>query len=139
MLQDECLAIFYLSTTQNPCLCTVFVICAIAAKLIYLVYSMPELGVRNQCIFLAFYASCLLLCAVSMASQQSGSSVLTQMERFVCCSCEKQGLPSFFVSKRAVRIHMGMGPAAQPRGLTQTIFFFWSGPHLPPPGSDPCS
>ncbi len=29
------------------------------------------------------------------------------MERFVCCSCEKQGLPSFFVSKRAVRIHMG--------------------------------
>ena len=68
---------------------------------------MPELGVQNQCIFLAVYASCLLLCAVSMASQQSGSSVLTQMERFVCCSCEKQGLPSFFVSKRAVRIHMG--------------------------------
>ena len=68
---------------------------------------MPELGLRNQCIFLAVYASCLLLCAVSMASQQSGSSVLTQMERFVCCSCEKQGLPSFFVSKRAVRIHMG--------------------------------
>jgi hypothetical protein len=24
------------------------------------------------------------------------------MERFVCCSCEKQGFPSFFVSKRAV-------------------------------------
>ena len=36
-----------------------------------------------------------------------GLSVLTQMERFVCCSCEKLGLPSFFVSKRAVRIHMG--------------------------------
>jgi hypothetical protein len=68
---------------------------------------MPELGVRNQCILLAVYASCLLFCAVSMASQQSGSSVLTQMERFVCCSCEKQGLPSFFVSERAVRIHMG--------------------------------
>ena len=25
----------------------------------------------------------------------------------MCCSCEKQGLPSFFVSKRAVCIHMG--------------------------------
>ena len=72
---------------------------------IYLVYPMPELGVRNQCIFLAVYASCLLLCAVNMASQQTGSSVLTQMERFVCCSCEKQGLPAFYVSKRAVHIH----------------------------------
>ena len=27
LLQDECLATFYLSTTQNPCLCTVWVIC----------------------------------------------------------------------------------------------------------------
>ena len=67
---------------------------------------MPELGVRNQCLFLAVYASCLLLCAVTMASQQSGSSGLTQSERFVCCSCEKRGLPSFFGSKRAVHIHM---------------------------------
>ena len=73
---------------------------------IYLVYHMPELGIRNQCIFLAVYASCLLLCASTMASQQTGSSVLTQMERFVCCSCEKRGSPSFFVSKRAVHIHM---------------------------------
>ena len=67
---------------------------------------MPELGVRNQCIFLAVDASCLLLCAVTMASQQTGSSALTQSERFVCCSCEKRGFPSFFGSKRAVHIHM---------------------------------
>ncbi len=31
-----------------------------------------------------------------------------------------------------------LGPAAQPRGLTQRPFFSWSGPHLPPPGSNPC-
>jgi hypothetical protein len=31
-----------------------------------------------------------------------------------------------------------LGPAAQPRGLTQTNFFSWRGPHLPQPGSDPC-
>ncbi len=35
-----------------------------------------------------------------------GSSVLTEMERFVCCSCEKRGFPSFFVSKRAVHTNM---------------------------------
>ena len=58
LLQDECLATFYLSTTQNPCL------------------------VPN------------------------GLSVLTQMEHFVCYSCEKRGFPSFFVSKRAVHTHM---------------------------------
>ena len=73
---------------------------------IYLVYSMPELGVRSQCIFLAVYASCILLCAVTMASQQAGAPVLTEMERFVCCSCEKRGFPSFFVSKRAVHNHI---------------------------------
>ncbi len=28
------------------------------------------------------------------------------MERSVCCSCEKWGFPSFFVSKRAVHTHM---------------------------------
>ena len=73
---------------------------------IYRVYSMPELGVRSQCIFLAVYASCILLCAVTMASQQAGAPVLTEMERFVCCSCEKRGFPSFFVSKRAVHNHI---------------------------------
>ena len=35
-----------------------------------------------------------------------GLSVLTQMEHFVCYSCEKRGFPSFFVSKRAVHTHM---------------------------------
>ena len=35
-----------------------------------------------------------------------GLSVLTQMEHFVCFSCEKRGFPSFFVSKRAVHTHM---------------------------------
>jgi hypothetical protein len=35
-----------------------------------------------------------------------GLSVLTQMEHFVCYSCEKRGFPSFFVSKRVVHTHM---------------------------------
>ncbi len=35
-----------------------------------------------------------------------GSSVLTQMERFVCYSCKKRGFTSFFLYKRAVHIHM---------------------------------
>ncbi len=35
-----------------------------------------------------------------------GLSVLTQMEHFVCYSCEKRGFPLFFVSKRAVHTHM---------------------------------
>ena len=35
-----------------------------------------------------------------------GLCVLTQMEHFVCYSCEKRGFPSFFVSKRAVHTHM---------------------------------
>jgi hypothetical protein len=30
-----------------------------------------------------------------------------------------------------------LGHAAQSRGLTRRVFFSWSGPHLPPPGSDP--
>ena len=88
---------------------------------IYLVYTMPELGVRNQCIFLAVYASCILLCAVSMASQQTGSSVLTQSERFVCCSCEKRGFPSFFVSKRAVHTHMSKSKVCKKGGESKRI------------------
>ncbi len=32
-----------------------------------------------------------------------GLSVLTQMERFVCYSCEQRSFPSFFVSKRKVK------------------------------------
>jgi hypothetical protein len=34
-----------------------------------------------------------------------GSSVLTHTEHYVCYSCEKQGSPSFFLSKRAVHAH----------------------------------
>ncbi len=40
------------------------------------------------------------------SSQQTGSSVMTQMDRFVCCSCKKRGFPSFYVSKRAVHTRM---------------------------------
>ncbi len=34
---------------------------------------MPELGIRNQCFFIAVYASIILLCAATMTSQQTGS------------------------------------------------------------------
>ena len=67
---------------------------------------MPELGIRNQCFFIAVYASIILLCAATMTSQQTGSLGGTVTTRYICSTCEKKGLRSFFVSDRAVRIHM---------------------------------
>ena len=67
---------------------------------------MPELGIRNQCIFIAVYASLTLLCAATMTSQHTGSFGETTTTRYVCSSCEKKGLSAFFVSSRAAHIHM---------------------------------
>ena len=67
---------------------------------------MPDLGIRNQCFFIAVYASIILLCAATMTSQQTGSLGGTVTTRYICSTCEKKGLRSFFVSERALRIHM---------------------------------
>jgi hypothetical protein len=67
---------------------------------------MPEFGVRKQCIFLSVYASIIVLCALTMSSQQSGSIGATKTTRFVCTSCEKRGVHAFFVDARAAHIHM---------------------------------
>ena len=67
---------------------------------------MPELGIRNQCFFIAVYASIILLCAATMTSQQTGSLAGTVTTRYICSTCEKKGLRAFFVSKRAVHGHM---------------------------------
>ena len=80
---------------------------------IYLVYTghipvilvMSGFGVRKQCIFVAVYASIILLCALTMSSQPSSSHVATKTTRFVCTTCEKRGLPAFFVDVRAAHIH----------------------------------
>ena len=80
---------------------------------IYLVYTchipvildMAAFGVRKQCIFVAVYASIILLCALTMSSQQSSSHGATKTTRFVCTTCEKRGLPAFFVDVRAAHIH----------------------------------
>jgi hypothetical protein len=68
---------------------------------------MHELGIRNQCFFIAVYASIILLCAATMTSQQTGSLAGTVTTRYICSTCEKKGLRFFFVSDRAVRIHIG--------------------------------
>ncbi len=67
---------------------------------------MPELGIQNQCIFIAFYASFILLCAATTTSQQIGSLGATVTAHYLCTWCEKKGLRAFFVSSRAAHIHM---------------------------------
>ncbi len=67
---------------------------------------MPELGIRNQCLFIAVYASIVLLCAATMTSQETGSLAGTVTTRYICSTCEKKGLRSFFMSQRAVHIHI---------------------------------
>ena len=56
---------------------------------------MPELGIRNQCFFIAVYASIILLCAATMTSQQTGPLSGTVTTRYICSTCEKKGLSSF--------------------------------------------
>ena len=62
---------------------------------------MPELGIRNQCFFIAVYASIILLCAATMTSQQTGSLGGTVTTRYICSTCEKKGLRSFFLCRIA--------------------------------------
>ena len=71
---------------------------------------MPELRVRNQCLFVAIYAFCLLLFAGTMSSEQTGpsnSAGMTKSERFVCTSCERRKLPAFYLSSHACNTHIG--------------------------------
>ncbi len=74
---------------------------------------MKAYNVRNQCLFLAVYALCVLIFAGIMSSAQTGHTVpygmssMTKSERFLCTSCKKGSLPAFFLSKRACKIHIG--------------------------------
>ena len=71
---------------------------------------MCALDTRAQCLFLACYASCILLFASCMSSQAPTGSVDTfahESVRFVCTSCERRNIPAFYASLRACRIHMG--------------------------------
>ena len=82
---------------------------------IYLVYTrhipvilvMAAFGLRKQCIFVAVYASIILLWALTMSSQHSSSYGATKTTCFVCTTCEKRVLHAFFVDARAAHIHMG--------------------------------
>ena len=67
---------------------------------------MPELDIRSQCFFIAVYAPLILLCAATMTTKQTGSLAGTVTARYIDSSCEKKGLRAFFVSKRAVHVHM---------------------------------
>jgi hypothetical protein len=56
---------------------------------------MPELGIQNQCIFIAVYASFILLCAATMTSQQTGSLGATALganvtTSYLCSSCDSE-------------------------------------------------
>jgi hypothetical protein len=51
---------------------------------------MPELGIVNQCIFIAVYASFILICAATMTSQQTGSLGATATIRYLCTSCDSE-------------------------------------------------
>ena len=71
---------------------------------------MSAFRIQNQCLFLAIYACCILLCASIMSSVQNGADDAvgtTQTDRFVCTSCERRNLPAFYASLRACRIHQG--------------------------------
>jgi hypothetical protein len=75
------------------------------------IYFMPAFNTRNQCLFLAIYASCILLFAGIMSSAQNGDADppgMTKTERFVCTSCEQRNLPAFFLTKRSCKIHMSI-------------------------------
>ncbi len=51
---------------------------------------MPELGTQKQCIFIAVYASFVLLCAATMTFQQTGSLGATVTTRYLCTSCDSE-------------------------------------------------
>ena len=71
---------------------------------------MSAFRIQNQCLFLAIYACCILLCASIMSSVQNGADDAvgtTQTDRFVCTSCERHNLPAFYASLRACSFHMG--------------------------------
>jgi hypothetical protein len=70
---------------------------------------MPPLNTRNQCIFVAVYAACILFVACAMSSDQrqdTNRDGYTKSERFVCVSCEKRNQPCFFMDKRSCKIHI---------------------------------
>ncbi len=60
---------------------------------------MPELGIQNQCFFIAVYALFILLCAATMTSQQTGSLAGTVTTRYICTSCEKKGAAHIHMSR----------------------------------------
>ena len=70
------------------------------------IFRMSESGIRKQCIFIAVYASLILLCAVTMSTRETAPFGATTSNRFVCTACEKRGLEAFYVSRRAVHVHM---------------------------------
>ncbi len=51
---------------------------------------MHELGIQNQCIFIAVYASFILLCAATMTSQQTGSLGATVTTSYLCTLCDSE-------------------------------------------------
>lgn len=69
------------------------------------ILGMSSFGVGKQCIYVSVYASIILLCALTMSSEQLSSYGATKTTRFVCTTCEKRGLHAFFVDARAAHIH----------------------------------
>ena len=63
---------------------------------------MTTFGIHNQCVYIAVWASVILLCAFGM----SGRGTSTSVTKYVCCACEARNAPAFFNSKTNARIHV---------------------------------
>ena len=83
---------------------------------------MSEFRIRNQCVFIAVYASLIVLCVVIMSSGETGETApfgATKSNLFVCTACEKRGLQAFYVSRRAIHVHIHRIKSAMAQGLKQ--------------------